>query len=69
MCGYRTLICVGLASILVCLLPLWAGQEAPVLKVGDKAPQFNAKDRDRFSQGTDIKSGPVKQCDICLFCN
>jgi peroxiredoxin Q/BCP len=40
--GYRTFVCVGL--ILVSVLPLSAGQKAVVLKVGDKAPLFNAND-------------------------
>jgi len=30
--------------ITISLLPLWAGQDKPVLKVGDKAPMFNAND-------------------------
>ncbi|UCF16765.1 MAG: hypothetical protein JSW59_04735 [Phycisphaerales bacterium] len=30
--------------ILVSLLPLWAGQEAAALEVGDKAPLFDAND-------------------------
>lgn len=39
MFGYRMFVCVGLALTLVCLLPLWAGQDAPVLKVGVKAAE------------------------------
>jgi peroxiredoxin Q/BCP len=41
---YRMFGCVGLSLVLIWLLPLWAGQDAPVLKVGDKAPMFNAND-------------------------
>jgi len=41
---HRMFGCIGLAVILACLLPLSAGQDAPVLKVGDKAPLFNAND-------------------------
>jgi len=41
---YRMFGCMGLLLITISLLPLWAGQEASVLKVGDKAPMFNAND-------------------------
>jgi len=35
---------IGVSLILISLLPLWAGQDVPVIKVGDKAPMFNAND-------------------------
>lgn len=44
MSGYRIFAYVGLPLILVSLLPLWAGQQGPVLDVGDQAPLFNAND-------------------------
>lgn len=42
--GYRILGCVGLLLVLVSLMPLSAGPDVPILKVGDKAPLFNAND-------------------------
>ena len=45
--GYRWFGSVGLLWVLMCLLPLSAGQSSgdmPVLKVGDRAPLFNAND-------------------------
>ena len=49
--GYRLFGCIGLSFVLISLLPLSAGQsqgalkeDGPVLKVGDKAPLFNAND-------------------------
>ena len=59
MFAYRMFVCVGLALTLVCLLPLWAGQDAPVLKVGVKAPLFNANDHagDLWQAGKILESG------------
>ena len=42
--GYRMLGCAVVLLIVVSLLPVSAGQKAVVLKVGDKAPLFNAND-------------------------
>ena len=42
--GYRTFACVGLVLILTSLLPVSGGQKQIALKVGDKAPLFNAND-------------------------
>lgn len=42
---YIILGCAGLLLIMFSLLPLWAGQDAPVLNVGDKAPMFNANNQ------------------------
>ena len=36
--------CIGLSLVSISLLPLWAGQDVPILKIGDKAPMFNAND-------------------------
>ena len=41
---YRMFGFIGLSLVLISLLPLWAGQDEPVIKVGDKAPLFNAND-------------------------
>ena len=41
--GFRTLGCIGLILVLISL-PISAGQKKVILKVGDKAPLFNAND-------------------------
>ena len=42
--GYRIVGCAGMLLILISLLPLSAGEDMAGLKIGDKAPLFNAND-------------------------
>ena len=41
--GFRTLGCIGLILVLICL-PVSAEQKQVILKVGDRAPSFKAND-------------------------
>lgn len=52
---------IGLSLILISLLPLWAGQEKPILNVGDKAPMFNANDHlgNLWQSSKVLKSGKL----------